>query len=190
IRGDREDYNLDAPISMTEVDLAPDFKETCYRWVEEELESTDEIETDNRDAWAIGTPIPSPNEPISPRLLAAEINKLYHEELEQEFKVEAPVVVEDGWDAPALVPPTTTATAAKIKAKYAGNGHDDYENDSDSDEEVQDDDPLGDINWETLTEKDLVDRLTKVEENTSRRWLNIDINDPSYLKVLNTFEGE
>ncbi|KAI9033867.1 hypothetical protein CLU79DRAFT_725928 [Phycomyces nitens] len=189
-RGNREDYSLDGPMSMTEVELAPDFEETCYRWVQEELESTDEIEVDTRDAWAIGTPVPSKNEPISPRLLAAEINKLYREELEQEFKVEAPVVVEDGWDAPALVGPTITSTTAKIKAKYAGNTHDDYENDSDSDEEVQDDDPLGDINWETLTEKDLVDRLTKVEENTSRRWLNIDINDPSYLKVLNTFEGE
>jgi hypothetical protein len=62
--------------------------------------------------------------------------------------------------------------------------------DEDADEVEPEVDPLQGINWETLSEDDLMKRLAVVEEKTSRRWLNVDMDDPRYLKVLNTFEGE
>ncbi|CAO3643636.1 unnamed protein product [Cunninghamella blakesleeana] len=183
-------------------------------------DSDDNNKLKNENSQYDGTPAtPIPASPIcqpidsgySPALLAQGINKLYQEELNKEFnkiKSQKYTIGGNGWDSPIIQRNTLgeKITNGWGSSSNSNNYGDDVDNDNDindfmdeDDEDDEDDDnkkfsitkdPLGNINWETITEDELTQRLTVVEERTVQRWMNIDINDPRYLKVLNTFEDE
>ncbi|KAI8384054.1 hypothetical protein BD560DRAFT_345958 [Blakeslea trispora] len=166
-------YTLDTPPDHVELD--PTFHQDYRDWLESDVYSVSDQRSETE--W-VGTPLPdSTPAPISPEDLANEINKLYLEELEREFekkeKQEQPVV--DGWDQPIQTPTTNVRQQS--------------DDEDDEEEEVQLD-PLEDINWENLTEEDLKARLTLVEKKTVQRWMNVDMEDPRYLKVVNPLETE
>ncbi|KAG0187344.1 Factor arrest protein 11 [Apophysomyces sp. BC1034] len=186
--------------TLEDVELDPDFMHNYQHWLENEVYNSiqqDEDEEDEtrgsvHDFPEVGTPVPS--SPIaSADLLTKEINNLYREELQKEFKMkEAELIIEGGWDAPTL---PVTSTGKIVDSKWRGyeDNDDDYDfvddEDDEEEEEEEDDDPLKNINWQTLSEDELNERLTKVEERTVQRWLSVDINDPQHLKVLNAVEG-
>jgi hypothetical protein len=180
-----------------DITLDDSFKADYHSWLEKEVYSKSD-DNDNDDDhqppsstdWSIGTPIFSSTETpgISPSVLAQEINKLYHEELAREFNL-AKEKASGGWDAP--IEPTN------IIGERIQREDDDDDDDNDDTDENEDGnavtldptDPLGNVDWSNLSEKELAARLTLVEENTVRRWMSVDINDPQYIKVLNTFEN-
>lgn len=140
--------------------------------------------------WNIGTPVPDATpQPITADQLADAINQLY---LQPVKKPKANTSIEaegDGWDAPAL---TISSTFLFGKKSTSGSGTDSEDDDDDDDLEMerkQQDDPLKNIDWETLTEEELMDRMTKVSEQCEQRWLSVDIDDPAYCKVLIDVEG-
>ena len=140
--------------------------------------------------WNIGTPAPDATpEPITPDILANAINQLYRQPMK---KPKASTTIElegDGWDAPAL---TTSSIFLYGKKSSNGSGTDSEDDDDDDDMDMKhkpQDDPLKNIDWETLTEDELMDRMTKVSEQSEQRWLSVDIDDPAYCKVLTDVEG-
>ncbi|KAI8339058.1 hypothetical protein BC941DRAFT_469236 [Chlamydoabsidia padenii] len=166
--------------------------ETDYRdWLEKEVYSKNDDNDDddngnNEDQspttdWSIGTPIPTTEHTssISPTLLAQEINKLYHEELNREFNLSKETT--SGWDAPIVL---TNVLGERLQVE-----DEDDEDDEDDDKQMDPTDPLGNVDWNNLSEEELAKRLALVEENTVRRWMSVDIDDPQYIKVLNTFEN-
>ena len=80
------------------------------------------------------------------------------------------------------------ANESNVEAKvvYAPSDIDD----EDADEMEPEFNPLQDIDWGSLTKEDLEKRLSLVEQKTVQRWLNVEMDDERYLKVLNTYEGE
>jgi hypothetical protein len=154
---------------------------------DDDQDETNSVDNENENTWHIGTPLPDTLPvPLSSEDLTREINKLYIEELQREFnqsqqkQQQLASEVEDGWDKPT---PTTNSW-------FESNNGDTIVNNDDTEEIEPEVDPLQGINWENLTEEELKKRLTLVEKKTVQRWLNIDMDDPRYIKVLNTFEGE
>lgn len=192
------EYNLNA-VMVDDVDLDPNFKEGYRDWLENTIYSTtddeddDELESNPEHTWSIGTPLPDiiPT-PITADDLAREINKLYIEELQREFiekqqKLEVKEEETDGWDKPTIV----KNPWGDIDFENTGEKEIGFDDDDDDPDEVElEVNPLEGINWGSLTEEELTQRLNLVQEKTVQRWLNVDMDDPRYLKVLNTFEGE
>lgn len=203
------EYNLNEPVLVDDVELDLAFKNDYRNWLENNIYSITDEEDDEDDdegegeesnpdnTWHIGTPVPDiiPT-PITADDLAQEINKLYMEELQREFiekqqkKIELEEKVEvDGWDKPTVNVNSWGAiyfdNTSNSKAKKVP-----FDDDDEADEIEPEVDPLQGINWGSLTEEDLKKRLTLVQEKTVQRWLNVDMDDPRYLKVLNTCEGE
>lgn len=149
----------------------------------------------NNGEWSIGTPIIISHDPISPEAIAREINRLYHQPIKNRRKTQTETEDSesvDGWDAPTPVTNSSGVILHPISINGWNNNGDDDDEEEDSDEETsqkQDDDPLRNIDWNTLTEEELLERMNKIEEQSSQRWLTIDINDPAYCKVLNAIEG-
>jgi hypothetical protein len=205
------EYTLNEPVLLNDVELDMNFKRDYRNWLENDVYSTDgdededededddDIHTENNSNKHIGTPLPDTIPiPLSTEQLTEEINKLYIEELRREFdekqqKQKEMELLEqqkaqDGWDQPIVTsttswgdPPTNTEDV--VKSNFFGD-------DDEADEVEPEADPLQGINWDSLTEEDLKKRLNMVEEKTVKRWLNVDMDDPRYLKVLNTFEGD
>ncbi|KAL9538658.1 hypothetical protein MBANPS3_010767 [Mucor bainieri] len=174
---------------------------------DEDDEDEDEQDFDEQEAAAaghghIGTPLPDTIPmPLSAEDLTQEINKLYLEELRREFEEKQKkqelleqqeqqlLLEQDGWGASSSSVQTTDAwgTPAVKKKAVFGVGDDD---DDDADEVEPELNPLQDIDWGSLTTEELEKRLSLVEQKTVQRWLNVEMDDERYMKVLNTFEGE
>lgn len=201
------EYNLNYPVLVDDIELDLDFKNNYNNWLQTNVYSTDDSEVDeeeedeeeeeeepnvknNDNNWHIGTPLPDALPvPVTAEELTKEINKLYLEELEREFaqkqeKKKQLEIVNDSWDQPAFSTGSWSSNDKKKKHITLD------EDDEDADEVDPEVDPLQGINWGSLTEEELKKRLTLVEEKTVKRWMNVDMNDPSYMKVLNTFEGD
>lgn len=190
------EYSLNEPILLDDIQLDIDFKRGYRDWLEKDVYSTsseDEEEEDKVDQFReendtpIGTPIPNATpQPISAEKLTEEINKLYIEELCKEFnekeekQEKKPEEIIDGWDEPI----NTNMNAWGMPVESNNNTEFDH------DEVEPEFNPLQGINWENMTEDDLTRRLEAVESKTVQRWMNVDMNDPRYIKVLNTFEDE
>lgn len=137
------------------------------------------------DGWSVDTPIPCYQPPPSADALTAEINKLYREQIKKtnrDNNDSEPAVV-DGWDAPVTFNPVVKRRPALTLS--------DEESDDDEDNNLRDndDDPLQNIDWSTLTEEELMERMNKIKETTVQRWLYVDLDDPTHCKVLNAIEG-
>lgn len=197
------DYNLNEPLVVDDADLDPNFKNDYRSWLENNIysatddEDEDDVEGSTENTSSIGTPLPDiiPT-PITADDLAREINKLYLEELQREFIEKQQKLIEkeekdetDGWDKPIIVKnpwgDIDFENTGETKAKEVP-----FDDDDEGDDIEPEVDPLQGINWGSLTEEELTQRLTLVQEKTVQRWLNVDMDDPRYLKVLNTFEGE
>ncbi|KAL9558318.1 hypothetical protein PS6_001378 [Mucor atramentarius] len=207
------EYTLNEPILVDDVDLDMDFKRDYRNWLERDVYSTDgEDEDDDEDEdeedrdfeetaaaeGHIGTPLPDTTPiPLSAEDLANEINKLYLEELRREFEEKQKkqelleqqekqlLLAQDGWDATPSSIGTTDAWGTPNTAENKTLFDDD-----DADEVEPECNPLQDIDWGSLTAEELEKRLSLVEQKTAQRWLNVEMDDERYMKVLNTFEGE
>jgi hypothetical protein len=204
------EYTLNEPVLLDDVELDMNFKRDYRHWLENDVYSTDgddgdddddddDAEIENNPYHHIGTPLPDAIPiPLSTEQLTEEINKLYIEELRREFdekqqkqrelQLMDQQQTQDGWDQPIVTntnswgdPPANSEDV--VKSNFFGD-------DEEADEIEPEVDPLQGINWDSLTEEDLKKRLHMVEEKTVQRWLNVDMDDPRYLKVLNTFDGE
>ncbi|KAG2229778.1 hypothetical protein INT48_005305 [Thamnidium elegans] len=197
------EYNLNEPMLVDDVELDLDFKNNYQSWLgdnvysttdDEEEEEEEEEEDIDSDTGHIGTPLPDALPmPITADDLANEINKLYLEELQREFietkqKENESLVQEDGWDKPTIS--TTAWGSVPLDGASSSTKANTFGEEEEADEVEPEVDPLQGINWCDLTEEDLKKRLTLVQEKTVQRWLNVEMDDPRYLKVLNTFEGE
>lgn len=193
VTGGLPNYSVSESIVLDDVELDIGFKLNYRTFLDKEVYSTDTEEEDDDDEghhdgteaenqWDIGTPLPGniPTTSISADEIANEINKLYLEELQKEFQIKQKLEKEqeqmDGWDIPNT--PITNAW-----------GEVTLEDENEYQQSKQED-PLTGIDWNSLTEDELSKRLNQVEEKTVQRWLNVDMDDPRYLKVLNTFETE
>ncbi|CAO3631344.1 unnamed protein product [Cunninghamella echinulata] len=210
-----KNYDMENELMNENFSLDDDFKKDYQKWLEQEVYSKkiNESDDDDDDSDKLlhdnyqnnGTPAtPIPASPIcqavdssySPELLAQEINKLYQEELNREFNSSTTsnnyTIETNGWDTPII---QRNPMGEKLINGYDDGGGDN-EDDNDSDEDANNNkfsimkDPLGNIDWETISTEEFTERLNIVEERTVRRWMNVDINDPRYLKVLDTFEDE
>lgn len=204
VKSQLPEYNINLPIVVDDVELDIDFKKDYRQWLETNVYSTAEEEEEDEEEdeedeanqtntsdkdWHIDTPIPDTVVALSAEDLTREINKLYLEEFEREFAIKQQKQLEiersvDGWDQP--VAPSSSAWGSF----EASNDSAFIVDDEDVDADEPDFDPLQGIDWNNLTEEELKKRLAVVEEKTVKRWMNVDMNDPSYMKVLNTFEGE
>lgn len=203
-------YTLNEPILVDDVELDIDFKKDYRSWLEKDVYSTDNEddeeddyqEKDKQDIskqndYYIGTPIPeTAPAPLSAEAIADEINKLYLEELHREFEEKQKqeqleqekqlLLEQDGWghsSSSSLVSADAWGSVGEKKTM----AFDDVE---DADEVEPEFNPLQDIDWGTLTAEELERRLSLVEQKTVQRWLNVEMDDERYMKVLNTFEGE
>jgi hypothetical protein len=141
--------------------------------------STDaeEEEDDEEHTWSIGTPLPdsAPTSTLSHEDIEKEINRLYLEELNNEFQQQGEQT--NGWDSPSGPNPSSLRV--------------DDEEDADEEDWINtENDPLTGIDWNNLTEEELNKRLSVVESNTVKRWMNVELDDPRYLKVLNPLDTE
>ncbi|KAI7903636.1 uncharacterized protein BX663DRAFT_507156 [Cokeromyces recurvatus] len=195
------DYTLNE-LLKDDFELDNDFKQNYRTWLEKDIYSTEEEEEqeEKEKDWKISTPIPNSSPvSISPEDITREINKLYIEELSREFKDKINSQTEDmknekeedGWDKAidynSQMNNPWIESSSSISSEFF-NDDDDEEEEIDNKEETNN--PLKGINWNNLTEEELKRRLALVEEKTVQRWLNVDMNDPRYMKVLNTFEDE
>ncbi|KAG1147525.1 hypothetical protein G6F37_003751 [Rhizopus arrhizus] len=195
VTGGLPNYSVNESIVIDDVELDIGFKLNYRAFLDKEVYSTDTEEEEDDDddeghhdgteienQWDIGTPLPDniPTTSISADEIANEINKLYLEELQKEFQIKQQLEKEqeqtDGWDIP-----NTSITNAWGEVRLE---------DEDENQSSKQEDPLTGIDWNSLTEDELSKRLNQVEEKTVQRWLNVDMDDPRYLKVLNTFETE
>ncbi|ORX48207.1 hypothetical protein DM01DRAFT_1309695 [Hesseltinella vesiculosa] len=163
-------------------DLDTDFKENYQTWLDHEVYSqpeddydsastnADQQQLDAIDGWIAtpvpGSPVQSPSasrrSSIDTFTLTEDINRLYQEELHREFHAK---VAGDGWDTPAV--PVTPAGDILEEEETAIHLN-----------------PLSNIDWTNMSEQELTERLRVVEEKTMRRWMNVDLDDPSYHKVI------
>ena len=131
--------------------------------------------------------------------LVQQINQLFKQPLQRRIEskniIQVPLET-DGWDAPT---PTTTGSNKLSKKKNNDDIEDDDDIDTDDDEEENENrimngknknDPLENIDWGNLTEDELNTRINLVGEQTEQRWMNVDLNDPAYCKVLLDVETE
>ncbi|KAI9484134.1 MAG: hypothetical protein EXX96DRAFT_166171 [Benjaminiella poitrasii] len=212
------DYTLNELLPKDDIELDHNFKRDYRAWLERDVYSTEEeegkdeeeeeVQTEEIKDWHIGTPLPDSSPiPLSAEDVTREINKLYIEELSREFDDEKKKrntsnladssedkEDEDGWDKPIDYNSQSNNPWRESvpSATSSSSGFD--EDFDDDDDEVQiskeKNNPLIGINWDNLTEEELTRRLALVEEKTVQRWLNVDMDDPRYMKVLNTFEDE
>ncbi|KAK4511580.1 uncharacterized protein ATC70_012796 [Mucor velutinosus] len=213
------DYTLNEPILVDDMELDMDFKRDYRNWLERDVYFTDgeddededeDDDDDDRDfdeeATAattnghIGTPLPDTIPiPLSAQDLTHEINKLYLEELRREFEEKQKkqelleeqekqlLLEQDGWGAsPSSIQTTGGWGTPAVERKTFFDDDDD----DDADEVEPEVNPLQDIDWGSLTAEELEKRLSLVEQKTVQRWLNVEMDDERYMKVLNTFEGE
>ncbi|ORE02682.1 hypothetical protein BCV72DRAFT_214744 [Rhizopus microsporus var. microsporus] len=173
------EYSIHELIALDDVELDVDFKQNYRMFLDKEVYSTDaeEEEDDEERTWSIGTPLPdsAPTLALSHEEIEKEINRLYLEELNNEFQQQEEQM--NGWDSPSEPNPSSLRV----------------DDEEDVDEEYwtnTEDDPLTGIDWNSLTEEELNKRLSIVESNTVKRWMNVELDDPRYLKVLNPLDTE
>ncbi|ORE14601.1 hypothetical protein BCV71DRAFT_48714 [Rhizopus microsporus] len=174
------EYSIHEPIALDDIELDVDFKQNYKMFLDKEVYSTDaeEEEDDEEHTWNIGTPLPdsAPTSALSHEEIEKEINRLYLEELNNEFQQQGKQT--NGWDSPSGPNPSSSLRV---------------DDEEDADEEGWtniEDDPLTGIDWNSLTEEELNKRLSIVESNTVKRWMNVELDDPRYLKVLNPLNTE
>ncbi|KAG2222333.1 hypothetical protein INT45_001596 [Circinella minor] len=131
--------------------------------------------------------------------LIQKINQLFKQPLQRRIESKNMIQVPfetDGWDAPT---PITTGSNKLLKKKKNDDIEDDDDIDTDDEEEENENrimngknknDPLENIDWSNLTEDELNTRINLVGEQTEQRWMNVDLNDPAYCKVLLDVETE
>ncbi|KAI9496153.1 hypothetical protein BDB00DRAFT_926965 [Zychaea mexicana] len=123
--------------------------------------------------------------------LARQIVHLFKQPLKRRLNIkQTQVVVEtDGWDAPSPLR-NTAGDLLSQKGELDCDDDDDIDTDDDEDEftNKEKDDPLKDIDWNSLTDEELNARMNMVEEQTEQRWLSVDLDDPAHCKVLNMLE--
>ncbi|CEG77548.1 hypothetical protein RMATCC62417_12276 [Rhizopus microsporus] len=173
------EYSIHEPIALDDVELDVDFKQNYRMFLDKEVYSTDagEEEDDEERTWSIGTPLPdsAPTSALSHEEIEKEINRLYLEELNNEFQQQGEQT--NGWDSPSGHNPSSLSV-------------NDEEDADEEDWTNTEDDPLTGIDWNSLTEEELNKRLSIVESNTVKRWMNVELDDPRYLKVLNPLDTE
>lgn len=212
------EYTLSESILVDDVELDMYFKRDYRDWLEKDVYSTDGEDDEDEDDededdgdfeattttttendFHIGTPVPDTIPiPLSAQDLTNEINKLYIEELRREFEEKQKkqeqleqqekqlLLEQDGWGSSPSASSIATDTWGSTEKKTAFDDIDD----EDADEMEPEFNPLQDIDWGSLTKEDLEKRLSLVEQKTVQRWLNVEMDDERYLKVLNTYEGE
>lgn len=170
-----------------DIELDTEFINNYEKWLEDEVYSvptSPELRLqDPMDSFG-ATPIPSPSLSDSPihqlyrneatqKFSQQQVRELYHNELEVEFNW-LHWDHQDSWDAPP-----------RFIRSYNTNP-DDIDIEPEDEFEATIGDPLANIDWTSLNEEDLQERLLRVERQTiQRRLRKVDESD---FKYLNAFE--
>ncbi|KAH8550496.1 hypothetical protein BGW37DRAFT_427392, partial [Umbelopsis sp. PMI_123] len=172
--------------SSEDIELDADFMNNYEQWLEDEvysLPSSPELPATEAMGSLAPSPMASPALSDSPihqlyrreenkAMAAHQVSELYHNQLQIEFNIQNWQAPGDGWDAPQ-----------PFLHSYEINP-DEIDNDEDTDQPK--DDALSNIDWTSLSEEDLQERLFRVEQQTIKRRLQTD--DESDFKRLNAFE--
>lgn len=197
-------YALDASIDYDCIDLEPEFISNYNAWLEAEVFSADdEQEGDDKELSSVrphlgsDTPIPSTPYPtdnndhhFTPEELTFEINKLYVQELNAEFKPATPLTAhshdakksDQAWDSPP--------TPKKLTPLFRYDGNErcmTYLRPS----LAQQDKEQRDEQWQIQTQDELISRLISIEEKAAEKWLATAANNDMYhFQLFDLFEHE
>lgn len=169
-----------------DIELDAEFMNNYELWLEDEVYSvTTSPELPPTDALDSLSPYPMASPALSDSpihqlyqsehnkaKMAQQVSDFYHNQLQIEFNIHHWQQSGDGWDAPP-----------RILHSYEINPD---EIDIDEDIDLTKGDPLANIDWTTLSEEDLQERLFKVEQQTILRRLRTD--DESDHKFLNSMD--
>ncbi|KAK4510798.1 uncharacterized protein ATC70_005232 [Mucor velutinosus] len=179
-----QNYDLDASIDYDCIDLEPEFINNYSAWLETEVFHADDDREDDSKGPSVlpqpgtDTPIPSTPYPINsndhhftPEELTFEINKLYVQELNAEFKPAMPLTINNNsdvkkpdkaWDsppAPKKLTPLFRYDGSERSVTYLRPLS------SLQDEEQKDE------QWQIQTRDELMSRLFLIEEKAAEKWL-------------------
>ncbi|KAL9545466.1 hypothetical protein MBANPS3_007141 [Mucor bainieri] len=183
-----QSYDLDESIDYDCIDLEPEFTDNYNAWLEAEVFNIDvdqeEEEDDKRPTRAhlqLGsdTPIPLTPYPVdsigpsfTPEELTFEINKLYVQELNAEFKPATPLTInssnsnfkkpDDAWDSPP--------TPKKLTPLFRYDGNERSMTYLRPLSSLQDEEEQKDEQWQIQTQEELMSRLFRIEEKATEKW--------------------
>jgi hypothetical protein len=169
-----------------DIELDAEFMNNYEQWLEDEVYSVPTSpEIPPTDAMDSLTPSPMASPALSDSpihqlyrseqtkaKLTQQVSDLYHNQLQIEFNLHHWQRSGDGWDAPQRFLHSYTINPDEI--------------DIDEDIDLTKGDPLANIDWTTLSEEDLQERLFKVERQTIQRRLRT--VDESDYKLLNSMD--
>lgn len=212
------DYDLDRSIDYDCIDLDPDFIHNYNAWLETEVfnavdddEEEKHLEEKQPQPFGCDTPIPPTPYPsntdngqqFTPEELTFEINKLYVQELNAEFKPAAPLTtttspsststnikkLEEDWESPPAPKKLTPLF------RYDGNeGSMTYLRSPLIQQQEQVVEEQRDENWQMQAQDELISRLVFVEEKSAEKWLsnnNKHGNNSAYhFKLFDLFDQE
>lgn len=150
-------YDMDV-LDDEEVELDPEFIEDYQSWLENEVFDETKV---HDDVPAPLTPYPTFKAPISHEELSREMNKLYIEQVNSEFKPKRPILVE----APPIGHAEPAPPVSKKMTPLAR-----YNGDKSSLTYLKSDNGGGDKHEHIDSEDEFICRLLQIEEKSIQKW--------------------
>lgn len=199
-----QSYDLDASIDYSCISLEPEFINNYSTWLEKEVFNADDDDhnDDERehsvhlqpgsDTPIPSTPCPSNNHQhqFTSEELTLEINKLYIQELNAEFKPATPITLnsvvkksdEASWDSPPV--------PKKLTPLFRYDGNESSMTYLRPSTWHQQEEEQKDEHWQMHTLDELLSRLFIVEENATEKWLATADNNKPDMYRFRLFEQE
>ncbi|KAL9549273.1 hypothetical protein PS6_006171 [Mucor atramentarius] len=199
-----QSYDLDASIDYSCVSLEPEFINNYSTWLENEVfnvddddHNDDEREQSVHPQPGSDTPIPStpcpsnnPQHQFTPEELTLEINKLYIQELNAEFRPATPITLnsvfkksdEASWDSPPV--------PKKLTPLFRYDGNESSMTYLRPSTWQQQEEEQKEEHWQMHTLDELLSRLFIVEENAAKKWLTAADNNKPDMYRFRLFEQE
>ncbi|CEP13935.1 hypothetical protein [Parasitella parasitica] len=198
-----KDYDLDQSIDCSSFDLGIDFFNDYNAWLETEVFNADQEEEQNStQLFGCDTPIPRTPYPsnydteqqFTPEDLMLEINKLYVQELNAEFRPAMPLTItpthnqkrEENWKSspkPKKLTPLFRYDGTQSSRTYLRP----LSLEEPAEKEQRNED------WQMQTQEEIVSRLFYVQDKVTEKWLSSDNNSASsnyHFKLFEVFDQE
>ncbi|KAI8640694.1 hypothetical protein BD408DRAFT_483929 [Parasitella parasitica] len=198
-----QDYDLDQSLDYNSIELDADFFNHYNAWLETEVLNADqEEEQEPTQLFGCDTPIPSSPYPsnhdneqqFTPEELTFEINKLYIQELNAEFRPAMPLTItpthnkkrEETWKSPPK-PKNLTPLFRYDGTQNSRTYLRPLSLEEPAEEEQRNED------WQLQTQDEIVSRLFYVQEKAAEKWLSFDDKHDSsnyHFKLFEVFDQE